>query len=142
MTLPTSIIEGIRDYIKTYTGLKENAPVWVQYLGNKPTEYSLLPLAGFRVLSEDIIGNRTMEYPFAFQSTESTADDIERLESAGFYEAFAQWLDDQTEIGNLPSMPNGMKAEEIEVLGWGILFQQGESETSIYQIQCRLIYEE
>lgn len=140
--LPNSILEGIRDYLLTYTGLKENAPLWVQYLGNQPTQYSILPLAGSRVLQTNILGKRTMEYPFALQSMESTSEDIDRLESAGFYEAFARWLDEQTEIKNLPLLPSGLEAEEIEALGWGILFQQSESETGIYQIQCRLIYEQ
>lgn len=140
--LPNSILEGIRDYLRTYTGLKTDAPLWVHYLGNEPTQYSILPLAGFRVLETNILGKRTMEYPFALQSMESTSEDIDRLESAGFYEEFANWLEQQTEVQNLPQLPEGAEATEIEALGWGILFQQSESETGIYQIQCRLIYEQ
>lgn len=139
---PTSIIEGIRSFIRTYTGLDENAPVWVEYLGNVPTEYAVLPLAGSRVIETYITGKRLMEYPFAFRSMESTADDLARLENNGFFEAFAEWLDEQTESGNLPDLPDGKTAESIEALGWGYLFEQGESDTGIYQVQCRLVYEE
>jgi len=122
--------------------LSENAPVWVEYLGNVPTEYAVLPLAGGRVLEEYINGKRLMEYPFAFRSMESTADDLTRLENNGFYEAFAEWLDTQTAAGNLPELPEGKRAEEIEALGWGYLFEQGNSDTGIYQVQCRLVYEQ
>lgn len=142
MTLPTSIIEGVRDYLRTYTGLSSGAPIWVEYLGNEPTEYALLPLAGGRVIETYINGKRLMEYPFAFRSMESTADDLARMENNGFYEAFAQWLDDQTNLGNLPALPTGMVAEEIEALGWGYLYEEGDSKTGIYQVQCRVIYEQ
>jgi len=135
-----SIISAIQTYLKTYSDLKTGAPVWVDYLGDAPTEYTIIPLAGGRVIEEYITGKTRREYPFAFQSTESTADDLERLETQGFYEAFADWLDDQTESGNLPSLGEGKSAEAIAATGWGYLFQQGESQTGIYQIQCRLIY--
>lgn len=140
--MPESVLEGVRNYLLTYTGLKTDAPLWVQYLGSQPTQYSVIPLAGSRVLETNIIGIRTMEYVFALQSMEGTSEDIDRLESAGFYEALAQWLDEQTELKNLPLLPGTAKAEKIEALGWGVLFQQGNSETGIYQIQCHLIYKE
>ena len=138
--LPKSILEGLRDFIKTYTELKSGAPVWVEYLGNDPTEYAVLPLAGPRVLETYITGKRVMSYPFALQSMESTADDLERLETAGFYEAFAEWLDAQTDQGVLPDLPEGKTPEVIEALGWGYLYQDGESMTGVYQVQCQLIY--
>ena len=140
--LPTNIIEGIRDFISTYTELKENAPVWVENLGNNPTEYAVLPLAGPRVIETYINDKRLMEFPFAFRSMESTADDLERLETNGFYEAFAEWLDEQTDKGTLPDLPEGNTAEAIEALGWGYLYQEGESNTGVYQVQCRVIYEQ
>lgn len=137
---PMSIIEGVRDFIKTFEGIGTDAPVWVQFLDNEPVQYAILPIGGTRVISEDILGNKTLEYLFALQSMESTAEDIDRLESAGFYESFAEWLDEQTKAENLPKMPRALEPIEIEALGWGILFQQGESETAVYQIQCRLVY--
>lgn len=139
---PTSIIEGLRDYLREYTGLAENAPVWVEYLGNTPTEYAILPIAGDRIISEYITGSSLREYPFSFRSMESTIDDLARLETNGFYEAFADWLDEQTEEENLPDMPEGKTAEEIEALGWGYLYEQGQSDTGVYQVQCRLIYKQ
>jgi hypothetical protein len=142
LVLPTSIIEGVRDYLRDYTGLSTDAPVWVEYLGNTPTEYALLPLAGSRTIVTYINGKRLMEYPFAFRSMESTADDLARLENNGFYEAFAEWLDEQTNDGDLPNLPEGKTAEAIEALGWGYLYEQGDSETGVYQVQCRLIYEQ
>lgn len=135
-----SIIEALRTYIQTYTGLESGAPVWVHYLDAAPVQYSIFPLAGARVISEDILGNRRMEFTFALQSRESTSEDIDRLESMGFYESFAQWLDDQTRLKVFPSLQSDLHPELIGALGWGILYQHGDDETATYQIQCRLVY--
>lgn len=137
-----SLISVVRDYIETYTGLAEDAPVWVEYLGSDPIQYAILPLAGDRVLEEYINGTSLRSWPFAFRSMESTADDLARLENNGFYEAFAEWLDEQTDAGELPTLENGKTAEAIEATGWGFLYEQGESDTGIYQVQCRLIYKQ
>ncbi len=137
-----SIIGALQTYIKTYSDLKTGAPVWVDYLGLTPTEYAIIPLPGARIVESFIDGSSIREYPFALQSTESTADDLERLETNGFFEAFADWLESQSESDVLPTLDSGQSAIKIEATGWGYLFEQGESETGIYNIQCMLQYEE
>ena len=137
-----SMIESLRTYIATYTGLKEGKPLWVDHLGDTPTEYAIVPLAGTRVLERYLDGSSLREFTFAFQSTESTADNLERLENVGFYEAFADWLETQTEADVLPTLNVKQTAEKIEALGWGFLYEQGQSATGIYQIQCKLTYQQ
>lgn len=135
-----SMISALQTYIKTYSSLKTGAPVWVDYLGSMPTEYTIVPLPGERIVESYVDGSSYREYPFAFQSAESTADDLERLESQGFFEAFADWLESQTDEENFPILESGKTATKIESTGWGYLFQQGESQTGIYNIQCKLTY--
>lgn len=135
-----SIISSVRTYLATYTGLKTGAPLWVDFLGNKPSEYAVIPLAGGKVIETYLSGKSLREYPFAFQSMESTADDLERLENSGFFETFADWLETQTEAGTLPTLGTGQTTEIIEALGWGYLYEQGNSDTGVYQIQCRIVY--
>lgn len=137
-----SIIEGLQAYLKTYAGLKEGAPLWVSYLGNNAVQYDILPLPGNKTIETYINGKELKEFPFAFRSMESTADELARLETIGFYESFSDWLDSQTDAGILPILPEGKTAEAIESLGWGYLYQEGTSATGIYQVQCRLVYEE
>lgn len=137
-----SMLSAVTTYIKDYIGLAAGAPVWVDFLGSDPTQYSVTPLPGSRIIEEDIIGNTVREYPFAFQSMESTADDLERLETAAFFETFATWLDSQTADGNFPTLEEGQTPTKIEALGWAYLYEQGVSDTGIYQIQCKLTYEQ
>lgn len=135
-----TIIAAIQTYLKTYTELDDNAPVWVDALGKVATEYAISPLPGTRIVEEYLNGASLREFPFSFSSSESTADELERVANVGFYEAFAQWLDEQSDAGNLPTLDAGMTAEKIESTGWGYLYQEGESGTGIYQIQCKLTY--
>jgi hypothetical protein len=136
-----SIIDNLRTYLATYSGLKANAPMWVDALGPNPTEYAIIPLPGEKILEAYINGGSLRSFPFAFQSTESTADNLERLETNGFYEAIAAWFETQTEAGVLPTLTS-KTAVSIEAMGWGYLYEQGESGTGIYQVQCRLVYEQ
>lgn len=137
-----SVIAAIKTYLATYTGLKTGAPLWVDYLGETATEYSISSLAGARIVENHIDGSTVREFPFSFSSTESTADELERLENLGFYEAFAEWLETQSKSDTLPTLGTGKTATKIEALGWGYLFQPGDSGTGIYQIQCKLTYDQ
>lgn len=136
----TSVLDGIMQYLKTYTGLVSGAPVWVDFLGQSPTEYGVIPLPGARIVEEYLNGATLREFPFAFNATLATADDTTRLTNSDFFETFAAWLESQTDAGTLPALEAGKTAEEIIATGWGYLFQQGDSGTGIYQIQCKLIY--
>jgi hypothetical protein len=138
----STILEGLQNFLKAYSELEDDAPLWVNRLRAIPISYSIQPLAGDDVLEEYINGNRLMTYPFAFLSMESVASDIERLNNYGFFELFKKWLKTQTDDGNFPEMPDGCYPELIEATGWAYLMQEGDSETAIYHVQCRLVYEE
>jgi len=137
-----SVIDDLRTYMLTYSNLKANAPVWVNHLGNVPIEYNIVPLAGSIIVEYYINGSSLRAFPFAFQSVEDTIDNIAGLEIVGFYEAFSDWLESQTDSNVLPVLDAGKSATLIEALGWGILLQTGASKTGIYQVQCQLEYKQ
>ena len=137
-----SIISALRTYIATYSGLVTGAPLWVDALDGKATEYSINPIAGPRIVQTNIDDSTTREFPFTFNSTESTADDLERIDNIGFFETFADWLESQTKAGVFPTLATGKTATKIEALGAGYLFSPGDSGTGIYQIQCKLTYDQ
>ena len=135
-----SVIGAIRDYIQSYQGLETDVPVWVDMLGADVTSYSVNTVPG-RVVTEDVIGNKTIEYPFAFGSTESTAQEVETLETADFYEEFAAWLDAQTEAGIFPDLGPGREVESIEAADLATILSRVE-DIGDYQILCKLTYTE
>lgn len=136
----TTVIEGVRAFIATCPSLASGALLLVDHLGETPIQYAIIPQPGEKVVDEDITGGQTCEYPFLFRSTESTADDLERIETSGFYEAFADWLKSQTRAKVLPGLGTGKTAESIEATNWGYLYEEGVSATGIYQINCKLTY--
>lgn len=137
-----SLIGSIRTYIATYPSLESGAGLFTDVLGNTPTQYAVVSLPGATIIEEYLNGASLRQYTFALQSMESTADDPTRTANLEFYEAFAAWLETQTEAGVLPTLDSGKTPEAIEALGQPILFDLGESGTGVYQLQCRLTYEQ
>lgn len=134
-----TIIESLKAYLKTCPSLADGALLEVDHNG-PAIQYAIVPVPGARVLETYLDGGSLREFPFAFQTAAITADDAERIDNAGFQETFADWLEAQTEAGNLPTLDAGKTAESITATSWGYLFEQGESDTGIYQIQCKLTY--
>ena len=138
-----SIIESLSDFIKTCPHLNAFADLHVDEVSADEQNYSIDPLPGGRVVETDILGNKTREYPFAFTSREITVDDLSRISNNGFFENFAEWLEDQTDTENLPILGTNKIAESIEATSWGYLYQRDENDqTGIYQIICKLTYTE
>lgn len=136
-----SIIDALKTFLAACPSLENGALLLVDR-ADMPISYSIMPMPGSRVVERYINGGSLREYPFAFQTAKSTADDLERIESAGFNETFADWLESQTEAGSLPNLGAGKTAESIEATSWGYLYEMGESETGIYQVLCKLTYEQ
>ena len=132
-----SDIKAIQNYLLSYQKLDKNRPVWVEMLGPEATHYAVFLSPGKRV-TEDIVGNRTVEYPFGFGATEVLTDNS-ALETAEFYEEFATWLEEQTEQGNLPELDAGKVAVSIEALDTATIIYRA-AKTGIYQILCKLTY--
>ena len=133
-----SDIKAIQDYLLSYQALEDDRPVWVEMLGEEPLSYTVFLVPGKQV-TEDIMGNKTVSYPFGFGAVEVIADNS-ALVTAEFYEEFADWLDTQTEAGTLPSLDTGKTALSIEALDTATIIERAEK-TGVFQILCKLIYE-
>ena len=135
-----SVIASLRTYFLTCPALATGALLLVDHLGETPIQYALIPTAGEKVLETHVDDSSVRAMPFLFRSMESTADDLERIETAGFYETLGDWLESQTRARTLPSLGAGKLAESIAAANWGYLFEEGVSSTGIYQISCVLTY--
>jgi hypothetical protein len=136
-----TVLSAVKTYLKTY-GVLTSATVLTDFLGAKPAQYTIIPLPGAQVVEWYINGGSSREFPFALQSMKSTADELERLDNIGFFETFSDWLETQTVAGTLPTLATGKTPSKIEALGWAFLYEEGQSSTGIYQIQCKLTYDQ
>lgn len=136
MSQNKSIIEALREYFCQCPLLKEGK-IGVDYLGALATEYSVNPEACTPIVKQYIDGGSLRQYQFSFMSVEYySSDALLNIENSGFYEAFADWVEQQNEIGNLPDVQG---IQSIEVLSSAYLFTADE-QTARYLIQCRITY--
>jgi hypothetical protein len=138
------ILKGIKAFFvdnAASAGLETGALIGVDFLGPDQVGYSIVTMPG-ATIERYLSGGSSRTFPFALQAALSTADDTQRVENGGYFENLSDWLETQYEADNLPTLPTGKTAEKIEALDCGYLYQEGQSETGIYQIICRLTYEQ
>lgn len=137
------IIESVKNFILTCPCLKNLAAVNVDFLPESPDTYSIEEVPANSVLQTYLDGSQEKQFVFVFASRFYYSDETRNnLENSGFYEDFSDWMDEQTKIGNLPIMREGLTPTKIEAMSSGYLFDiSGDLSNARYQIQCRLIYD-
>ncbi len=91
------------------------------------------------VIQRYVDGSSERQYQFQFGSREFySMDRVQNIENSTFYEEFADWVEENSMAGNLPELPEGMCAEEIEVLSPGYIFD-GAMKNARYQISFAII---
>lgn len=137
------IIDGLRTYIRKCPALRKYnkaVKVNVDYLEDKPTTYSIEEVPSDVVIQKYVDGSSKRQYVFVFASRESYSEDvIDNINNSGFYEDFAEWLEEQTNNDNLPFIGDDKEVLKIEAVTNGYAFKT-DVDTARYQIQCRMIY--
>ena len=137
------IIESVKNFILTCPYLVELSAVNVDFLPESPDTYSIEEVPTNAVIQTYLDGSQERQFVFVFASRFYYSDETRNnIENSGFYEDFSDWLDEQTKIGNLPVMRDGLTPSKIEAISSGYLFDvSGDLSNARYQIQCRLIYD-
>lgn len=136
------IIEKIREYFLNCPILDEYARLNIDFLGVEPTQYTIEGQPVNPVIQKYVDGGALKQYVFVFGSREYYgADVLQNIENSGFFERFAEWVEEQSEKENLPELEGNKQAISMEVLTSGYLFSASE-DNARYQIQMRLIYYE
>lgn len=137
------IIESLRNYIRQcpYLDTFNNAiRVNVNYLEPSPDTYSIEEIPIEPILKKYVNGDSIRQYAFIFTSREPYgADVLQNIDNSGFYERFAEWVENNNDNGIFPILENGLEPQEIKVTSTGYAFGVTES-TAEYQIQLRLKY--
>lgn len=133
-----SILEYIRRFVLTCP-LLDGEIVNVDYIGTNMS-YSIDALPCDPVIKAYVDGGKQKQFQFAFTSKEQYDEDIRvNIENSGFYEAFEEWLDEQSMLGNLPDMEGRKSPIRFETKNKGYLYDV-EGVYAKYRIECRLIY--
>lgn len=139
MAKADSIINALEKYFIGCELLKDGA-LRVDYLGEKPVEYTIEVLPCDPVVKRYLGGSTVRQYLFAFGSREFYSQErLQNIQNSAFYERLADWVETRSMSGVLPELPDGMKAQQLEVVSSGYLFD-GSMTNARYQIQLRLLY--
>lgn len=139
-----TITESIKNYLAKCPHLGDFKRLCVDFLPEDTETYSIEEIPAETILRAYIDGSSERQFVFVFAArffySEETRNNIE---NSGFYEKFAEWLEEQTEADDLPVLADGKTATKIEAMSSGYLFDvSGDLSTARYQIQCRLIYDQ
>lgn len=133
------IIDAITEYFLGCPLLKDGV-FRVDALGPRPVEYVIETGMFTPVLRTYVDGSTERQYQFSFGSREFySMDRIQNMASSGFYEDMFNWVESQSRAGNLPTLPEGMYADSIEVLSPGYIYDI-TGKNARYQMPMRLIY--
>lgn len=139
MAKADSIIDALEKYFIGCELLKDGA-LRVDYLGEKPVEYTIEVLPYDPVVKRYLGGSTVRQYLFAFGSREFYSQErLQNIQNSAFYERLADWVETRSMSGILPELPDGMEAQQLEVVSSGYLFD-GSMTNARYQIQLRLLY--
>lgn len=134
-----SVLEGVAEYFLRCPLLKDGV-FRVDALGPDPVEYTIETGIFDPVIQRYVDGSSERQYQFQFGSREFySMDRVQNIENSTFYEEFANWVEMKNNEGELPELPKGMHAEELEVLSPGYIFD-GAMKNARYQISLRLVY--
>lgn len=134
-----SLLQAVKDYLLAFPLLQDDALFQSDHNTGSQVQYSILQLPGTKVLEEDLAGNKYCQYPFAFQSIESTMDELQRFANADFYDQLDEWIESMNDAEIYPTLQAHQTPERVETLSWGYLMQE-QTGTGVYQVQCRLLY--
>ena len=139
MAAKDTIIEALEQFFIKCDLLKDGA-LRVDYLGEKPVEYTIEVLPADPIVKKYTDGSSVRQYLFAFGSREFYSEDrLQNIKNSGFYEKLSDWVESKSKAGMLPELPDGMEAEKMQVVSSGYLYD-GSMKNARYQIQLRLIY--
>ena len=132
------MIEKIRQYLIENNIVDENCRINVDFLGEEPTEFSIVPIAVDPILKKYIDGSSLRQYQFQLISCNYYgADVMQNIANSTFYENLYNLIEKNNDARILPKIKG---IESIECLNNGAILDV-TTNTARYSIQMKITYE-
>lgn len=132
------MIEKIRKYLIENKIVDENCRINVDFLGENPTEFAIIPIAVNPVQKRYIDGSSLRQYQFQLISCNYYgADVMQNMANSKFYEELYDKIESNNDDGILPDIKG---IESIECLNNGAILD-ATTNTARYSIQMKITYE-
>ncbi len=135
--------EYIRDWFRSCPVLSHDNRFRVDYLSEDPTEYALYSVPTTINYRETVLGEevpvdiQTLDYIFASKE-QYGADTQQNLKNLGFYDAVVNWIMEQNDQHDFPTINEGRVKSIVPTLTQYVA--EAGSDTAKYQIQIRITY--
>ena len=138
-----TIVESVKNFILTCPLLDDLKRLNIDFLPEDPDTYSIEGIPAPEITKTYLDGSTERQFVFVFAARMFYSEEVRNnIENSGFYESFAEWLEEQTEAENFPVLTGKRTASKIEAMSSGYLYDiAGDLTNARYQIQCRLIYD-
>ena len=134
----SSLIDSIRAFVLACPFLR-GGRVNVDYIGEE-MGYSIDPLPCDPIVQRYTDGGAKKQFQFAFTSQEDYDQDARiNIENSGFFQAFDEWIEEQSQAGNFPALEDDKIPILMETLNSGYLYDINGIKAK-YRIECRLVY--
>lgn len=134
-----TIIGALQEYLDACPLLKGRR-LNVDYLTRKPLTYMISPSPVDSLVTQYHGCSALRQYVFVLASSSLYGEDtLTNIANSGFFERLEDWMRLQTKRRNLPQLPGGRRAQKLEAVSTGYLYNATATEAH-YQIQCRLTY--
>lgn len=138
-----SIVEGLKSYFDECPIIKEmGTKIKVDFLKDESRTFSIEPIPGTQILEEYLEKYSLRQYRFNLVAKFRYSDEsMMNIQNSQFFERLGEWIEVESENGNLPKLPKGNNSEEINIATNGYLFSvTPDWKTARYQLQLQLVY--
>lgn len=129
-----SILKSVQDWLAQYPGM-ELVPLTDQ-TKETASSYAVAPV-GNSATTRDVTGTRHYHNSYLFYARECALDEADRQANHDLIESLTDWIEAQSDSGNLPFLPGKYAAESVEASN-GMLMEVGKDGLGIYQIQIQM----
>lgn len=120
--------------------IDDNDRFCVNYLDAEPVSFCIEETPNSPVVQRYMDGSTIREKAFVLAATQDySSDTLSQIANSGFWEDFADWVEEQNRRRNYPAMKTGQTPRKIEITTTHYLYGTTEN-TARYQVQMRLTY--
>lgn len=131
------MIDKIREYLFNQNIIDADSRICVDFLGNEPTDFAIMPMPTDPILEEYITGEKLYQFQFNLMGImEFGEDTIKNIENSTFFENLYNTITNLNKQGTLPNIDG---IQSIECLNNGTIEETGLT-TARYSIQLRITY--
>lgn len=131
------MIEKIRQYLIDIDVIDDNCRINVDFLGEEPTEFAIVPIAVDPIIERWITGQSIRQYQFELIScNDYGADVMQNMANSKFYEELYDLIEKNNKESTLPDIEG---IQKIECLNNGAILD-ANTNTARYSIQMKITY--